>query len=282
VDFFLFMKAIEKAYRFLNLLSIDIAIGAIACGMYFAWVLHVHVRPYALASLGITVWIIYTADHLLDAWKVKGRASTERHRFHQDHFRILVVLMTIAIGTDFILIFFIKRPVLFAGLYMIALVVVYLLFHNKLTFLKEVFVALLYCVGVLLPSLTVTDVSLEIRHYILFISFFLLALINLLLFSLFDRRNDEKDKRQSFVTLFGERNTRSAIIIFSSVNMLLLFYLFFEWNGTLVVIIPLLMNTVLVIIMIFNRWFETNSRYRLLGDAIFLLPLLYVAGEMPY
>jgi hypothetical protein len=276
------MKAIEKAYRFLNLLSIDIAIGSIACGMYFAWVLHVHVRPYALASLGITVWIIYTADHLLDAWKVKGRASTERHRFHQDHFRILVVLVTAAILIDFILIFFIKRPVLFAGLYMIALVVVYLLFHNKLTFLKEFFVALLYCVGVLLPSLTVTDVSLETKHHILFVSFFLLALINLLLFSLFDKTNDEKDKRQSFVTLFGERNTRRIITILSGVNMLLLFYLFYKWNQMLVVVIPFLMSTALIIIIAFYRWFEKNSRYRLLGDAIFLLPLLYQAGEMPY
>jgi hypothetical protein len=282
VDFFHFMNVIERAYRFLNLLSIDIAIGAIACGMYFAWVLHVHVRPYALASLGITVWIIYTADHLLDAWKVKGRASTERHRFHQDNFTILVVLLTIAIVIDFILIFFIKRPVLFAGLYMIGLVVVYLLFHNKLTFLKEFFVALLYCIGVLLPSLTVTDVPIEMKHHVLFTSFFLMALINLLLFSLFDRKNDEKDKRQSFVTLFGERNTRTVIIILSSVNMTLLFYLFFGWNETLVVIIPFVMSIALTIIMIFSKWFEKNSRYRLLGDAIFLFPLLYVAGEMPY
>jgi 4-hydroxybenzoate polyprenyltransferase len=276
------MSVIERAYRFFNLLSIDIAIGAIACGMYFAWVLHVQVRPYALASLGITVWIIYTADHLLDAWKVKVRASTERHRFHQDHFRTLVVLLTIAVVIDFTLIFFIKRPVLFAGLYMIGLVVVYLLFHNKLTFLKEFFVALLYCVGVLLPSMTVTDVSLEMKHYILFIAFFMLALINLLLFSLFDRKDDEKDRRQSFVTLFGERSTRVTITILSSINMVLLFYLFSEWNETLVVMIPFLMSTGLMIIMIFNRWFERNNRYRLLGDAVFLLPLLYVVGEMPY
>jgi 4-hydroxybenzoate polyprenyltransferase len=183
---------------------------------------------------------------------------------------------------DFILIFFIKRPVLFAGLYMIGLVVVYLLFHNKLTFLKEFFVALLYCVGVLLPSLTVTNVSLEMKHYILFISFFLLALINLLLFSLFDRKNDENDKRQSFVTLFGERNTRTIITMIASIDILLLFYLFSEWSETLVVIIPFLMSTLLISIMIFNRWFETNSRYRLLGDAVFLLPLLYIVGEVPY
>jgi 4-hydroxybenzoate polyprenyltransferase len=110
----------------------------------------------------------------------------------------------------------------------------------------------------------------------------MLALINLLLFSLFDKKDDEKDKRQSFVTLSGERATRWIIIVLSSANMLLLSYLFFKWNETLVVIIPFLMNTALIIIMIFNRWFEKNSRYRLLGDAIFLLPLLYLAGEMPY
>lgn len=276
------MNVIEKAYRFLNLLSIDIAIGAIACGMYFAWVLQVHVRPYAVASLGITVWIIYTADHLLDAWKVKGRASTERHRFHQDHFRVLTALVITAGVIDFILIFFIKRPVLYAGLYMIALVIVYLLFHNKLTFLKEVFVAVVYCVGVLLPSLTVTEVELEMKHYLLIISFFLIALINLLLFSLFDRYDDEQDKRQSFVTLFGELHSRTVIAALSIINLVLLLYLFSQWKEMLVVIIPLVMSLFLIIIMIFKNWFAINSRYRLLGDAVFLIPFLCYSGEALY
>lgn len=275
------MNLLAKAYRLLNLLSIDIAIGAIGCGLYFAWVLQVLIRPYAVASLGITVWIIYTADHLLDAWKVKGRASTERHRFHQDHFRTLVALIVIVTVIDFVLIFFIKRPVLFAGLYMIAIVAVYLLFHSKLKFFKEVFVALVYCLGVLLPSLTVTDVSLTGKHYLLIASFFLVALINLLLFSLFDRKNDEQDKRQSFVTLFGEQHTRRMIVMLFIINTMLLSYLLFQWDEILVALIPLLMSSVLMAIMIFRGWFEFNSRYRLLGDAVFLLPYICLWMSCP-
>lgn len=276
------MALIAKAYRLLNLLSIDIAAGAIACALYFAWVLQVHVRPYAIASLGITVWIIYTADHLLDAWKVKGRASTDRHRFHQDHFRILSAFVFAAIVADCVLIFFIKRAVFFAGIYIIALVALYLLFHNKLRFLKEVFVALLYCVGVLLPSLTVTEITVSIQHYMLFAVFFLLALINLLLFSLFDRRDDEKDHRQSFVTLAGEYNTQVVINVLIALNAVLLGYLFTQSNAILIVIIPALMSVLLTLIMIFRKWFAIESRYRLLGDAVFLLPLISLLAESLY
>ncbi len=276
------MLGIIKAYRFLNLLSIDIAVGAIAGALYFAWVLHVQVRPHAIASLGVTVWVIYTADHLLDAWKVKGRASTDRHRFHQDHFQILVVLLVVAMVVVFILILYIKRPVFFAGLFIIAIVALYLLFHNKLRFLKEVFVALLYCVGVLLPSVTVTEVPLTASYYALFSSFFLLALINLLLFSLFDRKDDEIDKRQSFVTIVGEPTTRRMINALSIVNTVLLCYLLWQWTIALVVIILIVMSIILGLIMVFKKWFEINSRYRLIGDAIFLIPLLHLLGNSPY
>jgi len=62
----------------------------VICASFFARLLDVAILPQGLISLGLTVWIIYTADHLLDAKKFKNKMRlTERHRFHQRHFKVI-------------------------------------------------------------------------------------------------------------------------------------------------------------------------------------------------
>jgi hypothetical protein len=270
------MRHLIRLYRYLNLLSLDIAAGAVAGACYFARILEVQVRMYALASLGLTVWIIYTADHLLDARKIPGQASTERHRFHQRNFRTLLVAVILAALADFILILFIRKMVLYGGVLMLVIVSLYLLLNRRLARLKEVVVALLYCSGVLLPSLMVTTVALQRTDYILFLLFFTTALINLLMFSWFDREYDVADRHQSFVTLTGSRQTVVLLQTLFAVNAALCIYgLIWAPNGVAFTI-PLTMNAVLALIFVFRRWFSRYDRFRLLGDAAFLLPFLYL------
>jgi 4-hydroxybenzoate polyprenyltransferase len=267
---------IGQLYRWFNLLSLDIAVGAVGGACYFARILDVAVRPYALVSLGLTVWIIYTTDHLLDARKIPGRASTERHRFHQRHFRTLAVLVVVACVVDFVMILFIKRAVLYGGFLMFAVVVAYLVLHRKLAWLKEVVVAVLYCGGVLLPSLLVTPIMLQWADYVLFLLFFVTALINLLMFSWFDREYDLADRHQSFVTLMGAGRTFSLLLALFVLNTGLCIYGLSMPGYALAFLIPLLMNGVLGSILAFRSWFAQHDRFRLLGDAAFLLPFLYL------
>jgi len=268
-----------RLYRYFNLLSLDIAVGAVGGACYFARILEVDVRLSALASLGLTVWIIYTADHLLDARKISGRASTERHRFHQQHFRRLVVVVVLAGLVDFVLILFIKRAVLYGGFLMFAVVLLYLALHRRLGWLKEVVVALLYCGGVLLPSLLVTPILLQAADYVLFLLFFITALVNLLMFSWFDREYDLADRHQSFVTLMGAGRTFALLIMLFMLNAGLCAYGLLVSGGYKAFLIPLLMNAVLGLILVFRGWFAQHDRFRLLGDAVFLLPfLIYLLG----
>jgi len=263
----------------INLLSLDIAIGAVGGACYFARILEVKVTPYALASLGLTVWIIYTADHLLDARKIQGPASTNRHRFHQQHFRALAVAVIVAAVVDFVMILFIKRAVLYGGFMMFTVVLLYLALHRKLAWLKEVVVAVLYGAGVLLPSLLVTPILLQIPDYALFVVFFITALINLLLFSWFDREYDLADRHQSFVTLMGVRRTLMLLLVLFVLNVGICVYGLFIPGYQGAFLIPLLMNAVLGLILAFRGWFAYNDRFRLLGDAVFLLPFLYLLGS---
>ena len=59
-----------RFYRFLNLISMDVAAGAMVCAAFFAPIFKMELRTDTLVSLGISVWIIYSADHLLDAYKL--------------------------------------------------------------------------------------------------------------------------------------------------------------------------------------------------------------------
>ena len=130
------MNKLIRFYRLLNILSIDVATGAVCCAAWFAVLFEVNLRPYALISLGLTVWIIYTIDHLLDARKVKEPASTDRHRFHQENFTLLFGVVVLAIVLDLFFVFFIRRIVFQSGIILSCIMVVYFLLqqlHSEFT-----------------------------------------------------------------------------------------------------------------------------------------------------
>src|SRR6218665_3126042 len=140
-----------KIYRLVNILSLDVAGGAVVCALFFARLFGVTILPQGLLSLGLAVWIIYTTDHLLDAWRLKKEASTMRHRFHQRHFRVLFILLCVASSVELVLILFLRKSVFYGGLYLSGGVIFYILINRWLKYFKEVTAALLYSAGVLLP-----------------------------------------------------------------------------------------------------------------------------------
>src|SRR6478609_3442791 len=173
------MKPIARFYRYCNYLSLDVACGAMVCASFFSRILHVQLRQYGLASLGLTVWIIYTADHLMDARKLVREASSQRHRFHQQNFRALLVVLVIAILVDLFVIIFVRKPILNWGIGLATVVLLYLFFQRRLIIFKELVVSLLYSAGILLPAMSLTTMTLSASEAIMIASFALTAFINL-------------------------------------------------------------------------------------------------------
>src|SRR5687768_6879666 len=126
------MSSLVRAYRLFNLLSLDVVAGAVVSALFFARVFQVEVRLVGLIALGLTVWIIYTADHLRDASKIVGEASTERHRFHQVHYKKLMFLTMIALGLNVVVILFLKPPVLEWGVVLSFVVFAYMIAQGSL------------------------------------------------------------------------------------------------------------------------------------------------------
>lgn len=268
------MKYLSQLYQYANILSLDVVAGAVVSALFFEKLLKVAPPVNSIAALALTVWIIYTLDHLRDAMTIPKVATTDRHRFHQEHFRkILGALIAVAI-LDLILIGSLSAQMLRAGVGLGLVVLVYLVLQRYLKFLKEFFVACLYTAGIVLPSLSIAHPDILPIHYLIFGKFFITALMNLLLFSLFDFHEDQHQKQHSFVTWFGPGSTQVGIVLLACLNIASGFCV---WAfDSQVAMVFILMNLVLLTVLFIGRRLIANNYYRILGDAVFLIPGLYL------
>lgn len=266
------MRALFRIHQLFNILSIDIVAGSVASALFFAKIFQVQIKTIGLVALALTVWVIYTIDHLRDAKTIMRPATTLRHRFHQENFRPLVIFLCAAVIGGAIAIFFIRRQVFEWGLVLIAVVILYLLLQRSLRFLKELFVASLYTAGVLLLSITVTPIEIVFAHYLLILQFAATAWANLVLFSWFDHDFDQRNDQNSFVTILGKRSSQAFLYVLFVFNFFLTAIQLLGGMPFLPVLILLLMNLTLFLIYVFRNNLKNEDKYRLIGDAVFLFP----------
>lgn len=272
------MQRLIRTYRFLNIISTDVALGAVVSSLFFSRIMNADVRPLAYAALGLTVWIVYTIDHLLDAKRLTVTASTQRHEFHQQNFNVMIALVVVAMIADGFAVLSIRRSLLAAGVLLSFIIVFYLLLQRYLSPFKEFFGGILYTAGVILPA-TLFGVEVNTRpHLLLIVHFSFVVWMNLFLFSLFDQVHDKSNNYVSFTTKMGEAKTKFVIVILFLFSILLWVYQLNnnEWYAASIL---LLMSVVLFIIFLKKESLASNELYRFLGDAVFLLPLVYIIGK---
>jgi hypothetical protein len=269
------MRKLIKAYEYLNVLSIDVSAGAVVCAFFFVRVMQLDVRTVAFIALGLTVWIIYTTDHLSDARKLTSTASTMRHQFHQHYFRRIRLLLVVALLADLVFVMMIREPLFLAGLILGMFILLYLLTQRFLKVFKEFWGGILYTTGVTLPMLTFGYQQLSIPVILLIIQFLVTTWINLLLFSLFDKEKDEQDGRVSFATTMGPTATKKTVVLLLTFCFGLGFYLI-TFHKFFAAGIILFMDAALAAIFALRNRATKEEEFRLVGDAVFLLPLLYL------
>lgn len=271
------MSSFLRLYRYVNILSIDIAIGAVVSATFFASLIAANFFLYGKIALGLTVWIIYTADHLLDAKKVERDASSERHRFHQKHFNVLLICLIVATVVNAMVVLYMRKSLLYYGLTLLIVVCLYLVVSRYLKMLKEAFIAFIYTLGVMLPGLSDREHQMDQYDLMLMFMFFLVAMTNLLVFSWFDEENDRADGHHSFVTFFGREKTKWIIHGIFISTVLIGFYLVAFWSyDPLAVVIVASMILILLLILRYTNVFGREDRFRYLGDAVFFLPGVYL------
>lgn len=259
------------------MLNLDVVLGAVLSA-WAVWRLpdgHAQPRYTALLLLGLTVWLIYTVDRLLDVRK-PDQPATARHDFHRQHQRLL---WRVAAGVGVLcvgLVYTLPAGIVLFGLKLLGLVAVYLLLVSRINqestwqYAKEPVTALAYTAGVWGPPL-VAHPPQNWVDWALCLMFAGVVVENLLLFSYFEARLQPKANNLS--TWWGPE---------FSADVLMVVFLLVSVGGvftTLAADFPYQRRMGLIVWgmagllwgMTFRKaYFARHERYRWLGDGAFL------------
>lgn len=277
--FFYTMNMIKRLFSYFRLLSLDVVLGACVSTMFVAKCLSVDLPIMVVIELAIAVWIIYTADHLLDGNKSQEVPLTDRHQFHIVNQQALLTALVLMVVLGVVIAFQLPYEVVANGLILVGCVVAYFIglkiIGTKPSVYKEPLVAMAYAIGVFLGPVSLLSVIDYNGVILLFAIYLFMAFCNLLIFSIYELHIDEKDQHTSLVRYTGKRNA-NLIIAICFVILFLLWSYQLSIFGTLNIasIILILMIGALIAINYFQQLFTKNEWYRIIGDGIFYFPLV--------
>ncbi len=279
----------DNKYNFLYLfqiLSIDVVLGSLAVGYLATRVLNVAANPYWWIILPLSVWVVYSLDHIIDSTKNKESAVIIRHRFHYIHRKPIITIVVIAALLSITLsLFFLERQIIFFGLILSVITVfyfisIYLLKSRKSIILqKELIIAAVYTTGVFMAPLVWLGKLPSHPALLIVFNFFVLAWLEGVMISWFDYDNDIKDKHTSFTVIVGKRNTRRILLIIHSILELVTIAVLLTTSysiGFYALVITLIINFLLGLIIMFPNSYLSINYHRLIGETGFLLPALII------
>lgn len=268
-----------RGYKVLQLLSIDVVLGACATSFLVAQVLGIILPLIIYISLGGSVWLTYTIDHLLDANTNTKEVVTPRHSFHKKYFKELIYIwLLVFMATGVFSLFYLPIQTIYFGIIAVALVIIHLvlvkLLGSKVSVYiqKELGIALTYSLGVLVGPLSLMS-EFPNYLYLVVLQVFTLAFINLIEFSYFEVDADTKQGQTSLVHNIGKGNVSRLIRLLVCFGAVLnvISYLYFQEYYVLQLVLSV-MYLVLLFILLKKDYFAQDERYRLWGDMVFIFP----------
>jgi hypothetical protein len=275
------MLLLEKIHLRLSWLSIDVVLGALAGLVFFSKLLRIQLEWQVFLLLGLAVWSIYTADHLLDSRQKTEVDLSPRHLFHlkcKNSLRISLGLVLICGLSLAYYTFGLSSELVWSlilGVLISASMLLIRLAGRRMAWAKEISIALFYVLGIAwipLLRVKVLDLSWEI---ILFLgSYILLALINLLILSHLDRRQDQLGGFFSSALLFSPIKFIGLIRRLCFLSLLIGLTSFILLPSFYRPFACILMVMSLVHYLAFFNPKISAEKVRLRTEAVFILPVL--------
>ena len=202
------------------------------------------------------------------------------HRYYQRNFKILSIYQLSLL----ILLLFsswqVPENIARAGIVLAVISLIYFLLLfiilPKNFFFKEVFISIVYVSGLILAPVVTSSHLPQVADYLLWAEIFLLALANTFILAWFDFDIDAKEGHVSIAQLIGEKSIYQLSFIFLGVvGLLIIFYAVFSpgFESQFIIIamaIPILFS------LLFSSFFRKNETYRVVSDAIFIIPLISI------
>ena len=266
----------------LSILSIDVVIGSLFCGVLVVKLLRIDLGFSWWFVLPISVWIIYTLDHIIDGYKLKENVHTSRHYFHFQYFKPLIyILLIVAVINLILVLFFLEKQIVIFGVIAAFITGLYLfgvyVFRKKRSwfFQKELFVAIVYTIGIWGGPASLIAFNLLPFQWLCLIVFFILVFTDLLIFSLYESEADRLDGHNTLALNLGKKGIEKLIFINIVLVFLISIALIIFSQDQIVLVsakIFMIMGFTLACLIVFQNKLSKNSLYRYLGELVFWLP----------
>ncbi len=251
--------------------------------LFIATYLGVTLSIFTLLELIVVIWLIYTLDHLLDAKTLFRKPVTFRHKLHWENSTVIWRVWSFLLIVAFSFLFRLPIMTLVYGGLLVFLVTFYFisikLSRKRQMYHKEIVAAVAYAAGIYVGPLSIYERDVSWDIWLLFLEYAGLALVNLLIFSLFEKDVDKHEEFQSIVLSIGYHKVMiitkilAGIILLTSVLCVFLNTHNADFLKTQILVGC--MDLALLLIILRKNLFSKNERYRIVGDSIFLIPVLY-------
>lgn len=273
-----------KIYRYLHYLSIDIVLGALASSCFAAQLFNTDPGWIWWITLALTVWLLYTGDHMYIAWKHRKKIQLDLHYFMMKNRKSLVWSMTLAGAADILLIFnlldkeYMKYALVLAGLVLLFYAMRHVFRKNRILMIPgEIFVLLIYMAGTWLGPVVAGKQAFEPGHGLVALIFAGILLMNLGVISLYDMKLDRRLGIASMAKLLGIKRTKRLLlgtgiaIYLISILQFMVFEMdrFFQYA-----LIISGMATILLLVLYYPSRFRKNDYFRLAADAVLYMGFL--------
>lgn len=271
------IKTLKNIYFYFNIWSIDVAFGVWCMGQFAKTICESDMPLAWEFLLPLSVWCIYTMDHLQDAITAKSKFLSTRHFYHLKYQKtVRFILYVMVFISACVAILFLPIKLFIIGLLLSIITFfyyMYIFFYTHHKFPKEIFVAVIYTLGIwYAPLVYAQNITFKIELSMLL--HFQISVFNLLLFSYLTLEEDKKSNFKSIAIQLGENEIKKYMyFLIISIMILCCIIFFFDYKLGLIFMI---MNLILGLILINKNYFMIDNRYRFVGDAIFYLGLIYL------
>jgi len=263
----------------LHRMNFDTAFGAAITSLFIAKIIGSEVPPVVITALILAVLAIYNFDHLLDAKKIRGIAISGRHRFYQQNFLILALYQIILLMALLVISWFVPAIVVHAGIIIAVISLIYFLLLfivlPQRFVLKEFIIAAVFSFGLFIGPLAENPIqAISVPVVLLWLEIFLLAIANTLIFSWLDYDSDMSEGHSSLAQILGAKKVQHLSYLLLAILVIIITASLINnalWGDQLIVMV---MGLVLFISLSAGKLFEANENMRIIGEAIFLFPLL--------
>jgi hypothetical protein len=273
-----------KIYRTLHFLSLDIVLGALATSFFASQLFASDPGWIWYITLALTVWLLYTGDHMLDALKNRKKIERELHYFIMKNRKSLVWSMGLVAVVNMLLIFnlldqeLMKYALFLAGLVLLFYAMRHVFRKNRLLSIPgEVFVLLLYLAGTWMGPAVAKEGGFEAGQGMIALIFIGVLLMNLGVISLYDMKLDSRMGITSLANLLGMKRTKN-LLLGTAISIYLISLLQFMVSEmdrySQYALILSGMTTILLLVIYYPSRFRKNDYFRLTADAVLYMGFL--------